>query len=361
MSTTKSRKRRLSFGLDRFSGLYFWGLFIVIFSIWKPQLFPTLSTVHQIASGQATGAMVGIAVLIPLSAGVFDLSVGAVANFSAVVVVVLQTQLHWGMWSAIGAAVVISVVVGIVNGFFVVVIGINSFIATLAVATILGAMQTIVTGGNQPLPILKPAFVNLAQWDVFGFQIVFVYLIIMAFIAWWMLSHTPVGRYLYAVGDNAEAARLSGIRVGRWSWLSLILSSTICGIAGVFYSSIYGPDLSFGQTLLLPAFAAAFLGSTQIHPGRFNVWGSMLAVFALATGVTGLQLVTGVQWLSDLFNGIALLAAVGFAVWRQKMRVEIAPHIAADDDESADIRPPTRSEHEASGGGPLAAIEHPEA
>jgi ribose transport system permease protein len=70
--------------------------------------------------------------------------------------------------------------------------------------------------------------------------------------------------------------------------------------------------------MLLPAFAAAFLGSTQLKPGRFNVWGTLLAVYVLATGVKGLQLVTGVQWLNDMFNGVALVGAVGFAVWRQR-------------------------------------------
>ena len=106
--------------------------------------------------------------------------------------------------------------------------------------------------------------------------------------------------------------------MGRWTWLSLIASSTICGAAGVLYASLSGPSLEFGAGLLLPAYAAAFLGSTQLQPGRFNVWGTVIAVYVLATGVKGLQLVTSVQWLSDMFNGVALIAAVAFAVWRQR-------------------------------------------
>jgi ribose transport system permease protein len=75
--------------------------------------------------------------------------------------------------------------------------------------------------------------------------------------------------------------------------------------------------LTFGPTLLLPAFAAAFLGSTQLQPGRFNVWGSMLAIFVLATGVEGFQLVSGAQWVGDMFNGVALILAVALAASRQ--------------------------------------------
>ena len=71
-------------------------------------------------------------------------------------------------------------------------------------------------------------------------------------------------------------------------------------------------------TLLLPAFAAAFLGSTQVQPGRFNVWGTLIAIYVLATGVEGLQLVSGQQWLSAMFNGVALIVAVALAGWRQR-------------------------------------------
>ena len=80
--------------------------------------------------------------------------------------------------------------------------------------------------------------------------------------------------------------------------------------------SLNGPSLNFGGTLLLPAFAAAFLGSTQLIPGRFNVWGTLLAIYVLATGVQGLQLVSGASWLNDMFNGVALIIAVALSIQR---------------------------------------------
>ena len=129
---------------------------------------------------------------------------------------------------------------------------------------------------------------------------------ILAFVLWWLTAHTPAGRYLFAIGGNTEAARLSGVRVERYTALALILSAVIAAFAGVMFSSLNGPSLNFGGTLLLPAFAAAFLGSTQLTPGRFNVWGTLLAIYVLATGVQGLQLVSGASWLSDMFNGVAL-------------------------------------------------------
>ena len=95
-----------------------------------------------------------------------------------------------------------------------------------------------------------------------------------------------------------------------------MLSATIAGGAGIMFASLNGPSLNFGGTLLLPAFAAAFLGSTQLIPGRFNVWGTLLAIFVLATGVQGLQLVSGASWLNDMFNGVALIIAVALSIQR---------------------------------------------
>ena len=265
-----------------------------------------------------TIALVGLAVLIPLTAGHYDLSVGANVNLTAIIAVVLQTVHHWAMWPAIAVAVAAGILVGAVNAFLVVRLRVSSFIATLGMATILGAFTSIVSSNNQPLPPLSNAWNELTQRSIFGFQIVFVYLIVAGLILWWFMDHTPAGRYIRASGGNPEAARLSGVRVDKWSSVALIMSGGLCGAVGVLYASLNGPSLTFGDTLLLPAFAAAFLGSTQLKPGRFNVWGTVLAVYILATGIKGMQLITGVTWLPDMFNGVALIAAVSFAVWRQQ-------------------------------------------
>lgn len=321
----RSDTRSINLGFDRFSGLYIWGLFIVVFVVWKPHLFATTATVHSIASQQSIGAMLGLAVLIPLAAGAYDLSIGSTVNLSTIVVIWLQTQQHWNMWPSIIVAIAVTIIIGIINGFVVVKLHVNSFIATLGMATVIAAVQTIVSGNNQPNPPPSTAWANLTQTTVFGFQIVFLYLVVLGVIVWWAMDHTPAGRFIYAVGGNPEAARLSGIKVGKYIWGSLIASATLSGIAGVFYGSLSGPSLTFGSALLLPAFAAAFLGSTQLKPGRFNVWGTLLAVFVLATGIQGLEYVTGVQWLNNMFDGVALIAAVAFAIWRQRAGAKQRP------------------------------------
>ena len=312
----RASRRKFNTGFDRFSGIYLWALFIIVFGIWVPNEFLTTSTLHSVAAQQAVTGMVALAVLIPLSAGLYDLSVGATSNLSGILTVVLLNNNHWSVVPAILAGVLCGMAVGAVNSFVIVKLGVNSFIATLGMSSILSAVLVIVSSNSQPLPPTSTAWNNFTQTTVAGFQIVVLYLIILGLILWWLLAHTPVGRYFYAVGGNTEAARLSGVRINRWSTVSLLISGTIAGLAGVMFSSLNGPSLNFGPTLLLPAFAAAVLGSTQLTPGRFNVWGTLLAIYVLATGVQGLQLVSGASWLSDMFNGVALIVAVALSIKR---------------------------------------------
>ncbi len=314
--TQRATRRKFNTGFDRFSGVYLGVLFIVVFGLWVPSEFLTTSTLHSVAAQQAVTGMIGLAVLIPLATGLYDLSVGATANVSGILSVVLLNNHHWGVVPAILAGVVIGLAIGGVNAFIVVKLGVNSFIATLGMSSILSAVLVIISSNSQPLPPTSTAWNNFTQTTVFGFQIVVLYLFILAFILWWLLAHTPVGRYLYAIGGNSEAARLSGVRINRYGTFALLISGTIAGLAGVMFSSLNGPSLNFGPTLLLPAFAAAFLGSTQLTPGRFNVWGTLLAIYVLAIGVQGLQLVSGASWLSDMFNGVALIVAVALSIKR---------------------------------------------
>jgi len=309
-------RRKLSTGFDRFSGLYLWALFIIVFGIWTPSEFLTTSTLHSVAAQQAVTGMIGLAVLIPLAAGLYDLSVGATANVSGILTIVLMNNHHWAVAPAILAGILVAVAIGLVNSLIVVRLGVNSFIATLGMGSVLSAVEVIISSNSQPIPPVSTAWNNFTQTTLGGFQIVVLYMLVLAVLLWWLTAHTPVGRYMYAIGGNPEAARLSGVRINRYTTFALVTSATVSGLAGVMFSSLDGPSLDFGPTLLLPAFAAAFLGSTQLIPGRFNVWGTLLAIYVLATGVQGLQLVSGASWLSDMFNGVALIIAVALSIQR---------------------------------------------
>lgn len=301
--------------LNRFSGLYLLAAFIVVFGVLSPDLFLTKVTLTSVASSQAIVAVLSMGLLVAFAAGQYDLSIGATANLATLIAI---TRLNdgWSVPAAVAAAMIASVIVGFGNAFLVVTLRINSFIATLGMATVLAAVQTMVTGGIQPLSPTNTSWGSWTQHQVGGFQVVVLYVLAVGLLVWWLMEHTPLGRYIHAMGGNRDAARLAGVRVDRYTAASLVLASTIAGFAGVLFGSLNGPSVTYGSALLLPAFAAVFLGSTQLTPGRFNVWGTVMALYVLATGVTGLQYVTGEQWISDMFNGVALIGAVAFAGWR---------------------------------------------
>ena len=198
----RTTTRQVNFGLQNFSGLYLWAMFVVVFGIWKTDLFLTPATLHSVASSQAISAMLALALLIPLTAGIYDLSVGAVINVSAVTVINLQTMHHVGMWTAMLITVLMCAGIGAVSGFIVVTLKVNSFVATLGMATIVSALQSIISGQSQPYPPTALAWFNLTQRSVFGFQIVVVYLLVLALLVW--LGPGPHTRRALSVRDRRQ-------------------------------------------------------------------------------------------------------------------------------------------------------------
>jgi ribose transport system permease protein len=305
--------RRPGLGLDRFSGLYVWVALVAVFGLWMPDLFLTADNARVVAGDQAITAMLALALVVPLAAGVFDLSIAAVLGFSSVVVAWCQAQ---GLSPLLGAllAVLVGAAVGAVNGLVVVRLRVDSFIATLAMSSVLAAGAYWVTGGQQIVEGISPDFVAFGSGDVLGVPAPVYYMLALALLLWVFLEYRPGGRYLYAVGGNPQAARLAGLRVDRVVFGSLVAAGTIAGFAGVILTAKLGTgNPTSGPPYLLPAFSAVFLGATQIKAGRVNVAGTLIAIYLLATGVKGLQLAGAPVYLNDLFNGLALILAVALA------------------------------------------------
>lgn len=310
----RGRRRPLRLGLDRFSGLYVWAALIVLFGLWIPDLFLTASNARIIAADQAITAMVALAVVVGLAAGVFDLSTASVLGVSVAIVIALQSQGHHPALAA-AAALLAGVVIGIVNGFIVVRLHVESLIATLGMSSILAALAFWVTDGKQIVTGISPSFLAWGRSSVLGLPAPVYYMAALALVLWYVLEYTPVGRYLYAVGGSPVAARLAGVQVDRVTWGALVVTSTVSAFAGIVLAARLGsasPEV--GPSYLLPAFSAAFLGATQVKRGRMNVLGTLIAIFLLATGVKGLQLVGAPSYVNFLFNGLALIIAVALAV-----------------------------------------------
>ena len=311
--TRGRRKLFVVLGFDRFSGLYVWAALILIFSLWVPDLFDTASNARIIAGSQAITAMVAMGLIVPVACGAFDLSIAGTLGVSCCVVIWFQAN-HHGWFLGIIVALLVGLVVGLVNSLIVVRLHVDSFIGTLGMSSILLAGTEWITGGGQIANGISPTFTAIGQKQIIGLPLPVFYMIGLAIVLWWLLEYTPVGRYLYGIGGNPQAARLAGIRVGRITTGAFLLSGLVAAFSGIILAAQIGSaSPNVGGAYLLPAFSAVFLGATQVFPGRVNVPGTLIAIFLLATGVKGLQLAGAPAYINDLFNGAALIIAVALA------------------------------------------------
>lgn len=295
------------------SALWVLVVIMIVFSITIPRTFLAPGTWASLLDAQVVVALTAIGVVIPLAAGVFNLAIGVQVGTASIMLGWLLIPMGVPIAVAIPITIIASAVIGFLTGVIIVVFRIDSFIATMGVSSLLTALIAILSGSRQILGMPTP-LVEFATSQIAGLTLPFLTMIVIAAVVWYLLERTPLGRRVYAVGGNPEAARLSGIRVGRVVIGSLTASGAIFGIAGVLLTARLGnADPTIGAAYLLPAFTAAFLGSTQFRGGRFNVWGTVLSVYVLAIGIKGLQLSGAPTWISDAFNGAALLVAVGLA------------------------------------------------
>jgi ribose transport system permease protein len=309
-------------GFDRFSALYLWAAFMIFFGVTQDN-FLTHTSINLVLTGKVVVAVLGLAFLVPLAGATFDLSIGALMGFSVAVTMALarNTSIPQGLCALI--AIALCALVGFISGFIVVKLNVNSFIATLGMSQVLAALCILVSG-NRTLnnnettgkPILSASYRDFGRRQLlFDLPVYFYLMLLLAVVVWFVLEHTPFGRYMFATGGNREAARLSGVKTNRLTWSSLVISATIAGFAGTIHTWKVGVyNSSTGPGYLFPAIAAVFFGASQLR-GRPNVWGTLIAVFALAFGVKGLQLTftSGTEWIEPLFEGASLLIAVAFA------------------------------------------------
>lgn len=300
----------------KISALYIFVAMFIVFSLWVPNTFLNWDTWKSLLDSQAVTAILAVGLVVALTAGTFDLAIGAELGFGTIFVAWLLVNKSVPIAPAIALTILTGVAIGLVNGLLIVKVRIDSFIATLGVSSILLAMIAWVSNSQQILG-LPEGFQKIGTSEIFGLTLPVYLMLVIAVIVWYVLERTPVGRRVYATGGNIEAARLAGVRVNLVIVGALVACGAIAVCAGMLVSANLGTgDPTIGPAYLLPAFSAAFLGSTQFRGGRFNVWGTIVAVYVLATGVKGLQLAGAPIWIPDLFNGAALLLAVGMAKYQ---------------------------------------------
>jgi ribose transport system permease protein len=249
-----------------------------------------------------------------MTTGDFDLSIASNLTLSAMIVAILNVNDGWPILAAIAVALVVGAFIGFLNGVLTTWLGIDPFIVTLGVGTFANGMTLWISGSNTISGISNSLVSAVVGGHFLSVPLAFYYALGLCVVIWWLFEFTRIGRLFLIVGHGRNVARLSGIRVSRVRIIALSAAGLVAAGAGVLYAGNSGAaDPTSGTQLLLPAFAGAFLGATVIKPGRFNAWGSLVAVYFLVTGITGLQMLGVSSFVQDLFYGGALVIAVGLS------------------------------------------------
>lgn len=296
---------------ERLALLLVWAATIALFGYLRPDSFLTWSNFATILGSQSVIVVIALGLTIPLTAGDYDLSIASNLTLAGTVLAVLNVNHGLSIGVSIAAALAAGLAIGLTNGFFVLYFRMNSLIVTMGVGTFAHGL-TLWLGDQQTISGVSEALVDAVIVHRFlGVPLGFYYALVLCAVIWYVLSYSTVGRRLLFVGRGRDVARLSGIVVDRVRLGGFVSSGLTGAIAGVLYVGTTGAaDPSSGLTFLLPAFAAAFLGATTINPGRFNPWGTMISVYFLVTGITGLSILGVSTFVQDLFYGGALVIAV---------------------------------------------------
>lgn len=284
---------------------------ILIFSFGSKYFLSTSNMINVLRQSAVTGICAVGMTYVMLTGGI-DLSMGAVIGISSVMCSVAMVQWKLNPVFAIIIAVAIGAIVGLLNGVLVTYVRIPALIATLGVMTSIRGLCYIITGG---LPVYGfPKSFGVIGKGYLGFMPIPV--LIMAFflaIGWYILVKTRYGRYLYAIGGNAEAARLSGIDVKRNMLKTYIIAGILAAIAGVVeLSRISSGQPSAGDGYEMTIITAVVLGGISVAGGEGKFFGVIVGIFIMAILSNGLVMMNVYEFYQQLIRGIVLLVAVGF-------------------------------------------------
>ncbi len=294
--------------------IWIWIAMIVVYTLTEPGQFFRLSVFQTIFSSQQALVFLTLGLLCTMCVGEYvDLSICSVLGLTATMIPVLVVYHGWNVVAASAVAIAAAVAAGALNGALVVYLGVNVIVVTLGTGTFLLGLTLWMSNLGEVVG-LSSSFASLDLHGIGGLPISFYYGAALVVVFAYILGWTPLGRRMRFVGASPEVARLSGIRVSRIRFGSFVMAGLLCGLGGMLASAgIGGFDPNSSQTYLLPTFATVMLGTAVIQPGRFNPIGTFVAIYFLATGILGIELLGAAGWVSDVFYGGSLVVAVTIA------------------------------------------------
>ncbi len=295
----------------RFGTVIALGLLIVYFSATTSGAFMTVATANAILTQVSVVGILALGLTVCLIVGEFDLSIGWTASLAGMVATGLMSKNGTPVVVALAVAVGIGIAVGLINGLIVTLLKVNALLATLATGSILSGI--INWYSISPFSEgLSPLFLKLGQSKPLGIPMPAYFFFGIAIVLWVLLQQTATGRRIYALGGNAEAARIAGVHTTRLRILAFIISGTCAAVAGLLLAAQLGSGQPTGAVgLLLSAFAGAFLGSATWREGEFHIGGTVIGIFIMGVTFAGLALLDAEYFFRDVITGLILIIAVG--------------------------------------------------
>lgn len=295
--------------------------FIVIclfFSIATSE-FLTFTNISNILRQVSINGILAVGMTFVILTGGIDLSVGSVMAFTGTIMAGLMINNGLPPYIGILLGILLGAAVGYINGMFVAYAKIPAIIVTLAMMEIARGLALLYTGGY-PLSGMPSSFTFIGRGYLFG--VIPMPVIIMAlvfFLAYIILNHLPLGRYIYALGGNEEAVRLSGIKVKRIKALVFMVSGVTASISGLIITSrLASGQPNAGVGFELDAIAAVVLGGTAISGGRGHIFGTFLGALLLGVLSNGLNLVGVSPYVQRVLKGAIIIGAIYYSSTRKK-------------------------------------------
>lgn len=284
---------------------------VIVFFSFSSEYFLTQSNIINVLRQSSVNGICSIGLCLVMLTGGIDLSIGAVLGLSAVTCSSLMVKLGIHPAAAVLVSIVIGTLIGLLNGFLINNIRIPALIATLGTQTSIRGLCFILTGG---LPVYGfPKSFGVIGKGYIGFVPVPVIIMIVVFVvAWYALNKTRYGRYLYAVGGNREASRLSGIAVDKVTISTYALCGTLAAIAGVVeLSRLSSGQPSAGDGYEMNAITSVVLGGVSVNGGEGKFYGVVAGVFLMSILSNGLVMMNVYEYYQQLIRGLVLILAVG--------------------------------------------------
>jgi ribose transport system permease protein len=280
------------------------------FSAIAPDAFASAANVLNLLQQMTTLAIVAVAATVVMIVGEFDLSVGFTASLAAVVAFVAMGA-GTPVALAILAGLAAGAAAGAANGVLVARFQVPSFVATLAIGTILSGLAYWASGGASLFSGVPQGFKALGRGSLLGLPVLAWWMAVVLLVAGVVLARTRFGRRLHAIGANREAARLSGLPVSRDIIVAFVVAGMLAAMAGLLLAARLGSvQHTMGEALLLPAYAAVFLGTTLSRTGTPTIAGTLLGVAIAAVVVNGLTIVGAEPFIQKMVTGGVIIAAV---------------------------------------------------